>query len=138
MTVVTTARADSGGIALMAIGLTLQRYGDGISEPREILTAITDMMIAVACAESALMRASVSEGRLAPLHADSAAILVNEAAGRIEASAKQVFAALGEGDTLRTHQAALRRLLTVTPVDTVVRRRRLADGTVRRGSYIFQ
>ena len=84
------------------------------------------------------MRASVAEGSLAPLHADAAAIYINDAAARIEASAKQALAALGEGDTLRTHLAALRRLLKVTPVDTVVRRRRLADETVRQGGYIFQ
>ena len=52
--------------------------------------------------------------------------------------AKQLLAAMAEGDTLRTHLAALRRLLKVTPIDTVSRRRRLADETVRRGSYIFQ
>ncbi|MSO56653.1 MAG: acyl-CoA dehydrogenase [Acidobacteria bacterium] len=125
-------------VALMTLGLALQRYGDDISDQQEILTAIADIIIAVACAESAFMRASVCEGHLAPLHVDSAAIFINDAAARIEASAKQVFAALGEGDTLRTHLAALRRLLKVTPVDTVVRRRRLADETVRRGSYIFQ
>jgi len=49
-----------------------------------------------------------------------------------------VLAAMAEGDTLRTHLAALRRLLKVTPIDTVKRRRRIADETVRRGSYIFQ
>ena len=52
--------------------------------------------------------------------------------------AKQLLAAMAEGDTLRTHLAALRRLLKVTPIDTVSRRRRIADETVRRGSYIFQ
>ncbi|HKY19623.1 MAG TPA: acyl-CoA dehydrogenase family protein [Vicinamibacterales bacterium] len=125
-------------VALMTLGLALQRYGDDISDQQEMLIAIADIIIAVACAESASMRASVAEGSLAPLHADVSAIFINDAAARIEASAKQVLAALGEGDTLRTHLAALRRLLKVTPVDTVVRRRRLADETVRRGSYIFQ
>ena len=122
----------------MTLGLALQRYGDDISDQQEILMAIADIIIAVACAESASMRASVAEGSLAPFHADAAAVFINDAAARIEASAKQVLAALGEGDTLRTHLAALRRLLKVTPVDTVVRRRRLADETVRQGGYIFQ
>jgi len=125
-------------VALMTLGLALQRYGDDIADQQEILIAIADIIIAVACAESASMRAAVAEGHLAPLHADAAAIFINDAAARIDASAKQVLAALGEGDTLRTHLAALRRLLKVTPVDTVVRRRRIADETVRRGSYIFR
>jgi hypothetical protein len=75
---------------------------------------------------------------MAPFHVDAACIYVNDAASRVEASARHVLAAMAEGDTLRTHLAALRRLLKVTPIDTVSRRRRIAEETVRRGNYIFQ
>ena len=44
---------------------------------------------------------------------------------------------MAEGDTLRTLLAALRRLLKVTPVNTVALRRRLADATVAKGGYLF-
>ena len=44
---------------------------------------------------------------------------------------------MAEGDTLRTQLAALRRLMKVTPVNTVAMRRRLADATVAKGSYLF-
>ena len=44
---------------------------------------------------------------------------------------------MAEGDTLRTLLAALRRVLKVTPVNTVALRRRLADATVERGRYIL-
>jgi alkylation response protein AidB-like acyl-CoA dehydrogenase len=125
-------------VALMTLGLALQRYGDDTADQQEVLIAIADIIIAVACAESALLRASVAEGPSASLHADAAAVFINDAAVRIDGFARQVLAAVGEGDTLRTHLAALRRLLKVTPVDTVTRRRRIADETVRRGSYIFQ
>jgi alkylation response protein AidB-like acyl-CoA dehydrogenase len=125
-------------IALMSLGLAMQRYGEELTDQQEVLMAIADIVIAVACAESALLRASSAAGPLAPLHADAAAIFVNDAAARVDASAKQLLAAMAEGDTLRTHLAALRRLLKVTPIDTVSRRRRIADETVRRGSYIFQ
>jgi alkylation response protein AidB-like acyl-CoA dehydrogenase len=125
-------------VVLMTLGLALQRYGEDISEQQEVLVGIGDIMIAVACADSAMLRASVSEGSLAPFHADAAAVFVNDAMSRVDMTARQVLAAIGEGDALRTHLAALRRLLKVTPIDTVVRRRRIADETVRRGSYIFQ
>ena len=125
-------------VALMTLGLALQRYGEEIADQQEVLIGIADIIIAVACAESAQLRASASDGSSRPLLNDAADVFVSDAAGRIEASAKQVLAAIGEGDTLRTHLAALRRLLKVTPVDTVARRRRIADETVRRGSYIFQ
>jgi alkylation response protein AidB-like acyl-CoA dehydrogenase len=124
--------------ALMCLGLALQQYGEDITEQQEVLMAIADIIIATSCAESASLRASAAEGETATLHADAAAVFVNDAAGRIEQSARQVLAAIGEGDTLRTHLAAFRRLMKVTPIDTISRRRRLADETLRRGGYLFQ
>jgi alkylation response protein AidB-like acyl-CoA dehydrogenase len=125
-------------IVLMSLGLAMQRYGEELTEQQEVLIGIADIMIATACAESALLRASFANGPIAPFHVDAASIFINDAASRVDASAKQVLAAMAEGDTLRTHLAALRRLLKITPIDTVSRRRRIADETVRRGSYIFQ
>jgi alkylation response protein AidB-like acyl-CoA dehydrogenase len=125
-------------VALMTLGLALQRYGEEITEQQEVLVSIADIVIAVACAESAQLRASSATGPMAPFHADAAAVFMNDAAAKIETTARQLLAAMAEGDTLRTHLAALRRLLKVTPIDTVSRRRRIADETVRRGSYIFQ
>jgi len=125
-------------IALMSLGLAMQRYGDDLTEQQEVLVGIADIVIDVACSESALLRAVTAEGPMAPLLRDAAEVFVNDAAFRVETSAKHVLAAMAEGDTLRTHLAALRRLLKVTPIDTVSRRRRIADETVLRGNYIFQ
>jgi len=125
-------------VALMAIGLALQRYGEELTEEQEVLIGIADMVVAVACAESALLRASSASGTAAALHVDAASIFINDAALRVEMLARQMLAAMSDGDTLRTNLAALRRLLKVAPIDTVSRRRRIADETVRRGSYIFQ
>jgi hypothetical protein len=128
-------------VALMTLGLALQQYGEDITDQQEVLMSIADIVIATACAESAQLRAtsfSGATGGRGVFHDDAAAIFINDAAAAIETAAKQLLAAMAEGDTLRTHLAALRRLLKVAPVDTVVRRRRIADETVRRGSYIFQ
>ena len=64
-------------------------------------------------------------------------MFVNDAAMRVDASARQALAAMVDGDTLRTMLAALRRLLKVTPINTVALRRRLADETVLARSYPF-
>jgi alkylation response protein AidB-like acyl-CoA dehydrogenase len=125
-------------IALMSLGLAMQRYGDDLTEQQEVLMGIADIVIAVACAESTLLRATSAADAMAPFHADAASTFINDAASRVEAGARQLLAAMAEGDTLRTHLAALRRLLKVAPIDTVSRRRRIADETVRRGRYIFQ
>jgi alkylation response protein AidB-like acyl-CoA dehydrogenase len=125
-------------VALMAMGLSLRSYGDDIADQQEVLIALADIIIAIACAESASMRASVAPETVALLHGDAAAVCTNDAAMRIEASARQILATISEGDTLRTNLAALRRLLKVSPVDTIARRRRIADATIARGGYIFQ
>ena len=44
---------------------------------------------------------------------------------------------MAEGDTLRTLLAALRRVLKVTPVNTVALRRRLAEAATARGGYFL-
>ena len=64
-------------------------------------------------------------------------MFVNDAALRIDASARQALAAMADGDTLRMMLAALRRLMKVAPINTVALRRRLADETVARGGYLF-
>ena len=71
------------------------------------------------------------------LQADATRAFVSDAAVRIDAAARSAIAAMTEGDALRTHLAALRRLLKVNPLNTVAIRRRLADETVARAGYIF-
>jgi hypothetical protein len=62
---------------------------------------------------------------------------VNDAVGRVEVTARQALAALAEGAALRTLLAALRRLLKITPVNTVILRRRISDAVVARRGYPF-
>ena len=105
-----------------------------------MLSYLADILIDTYTAESAVLRAQDAAARKvsnAEAHADAARIATNEAAGRIELAARSCLAAMAEGDTLRTQLAALRRLMKVTPVNTVAMRRRLADATVAKGSYLF-
>ena len=126
--------------ALMVFGLAMQTYGAKITDEQEVLMHLADIAIDVFGAESATLRAQAIGERNAPraaLHADAARVFVNDAAMRIEASARQALAAMVDGDLLRTMLAALRRVLKVTPVNTVAARRRIADETVSRGGYPF-
>jgi alkylation response protein AidB-like acyl-CoA dehydrogenase len=121
-------------VALMVLGTAMQTYGEKLAEEQEVLLAAADIAIDTFASESALLRAAQTGGAL---HEAAARIYINDAAGRIEASAKTALAAMAEGDTLRTLLAALRRLLRVTPINTVALRRQLADATVERRSYVF-
>src|SRR5436190_5185133 len=129
-------------VALMVLGTAMQTYGEKLAEEQEVLLAAADIIIDVYASESALLRAlRLADARsgqapqagapLEGLHAAAARVYVNDAAVRIEASA------MAAGDTLRTLLAALRRLLKVTPINTVVLRRQLADATVERRTYLF-
>ena len=62
---------------------------------------------------------------------------MNDAAQRLEASARSALAGMSEGDTLRTLLAALRRVLKVAPINTIALRRDLADAAIRKGGYIL-
>jgi alkylation response protein AidB-like acyl-CoA dehydrogenase len=126
--------------ALMVFGVAMQTYGAKLTDEQEVLMHLADITIEVFSAESAALRARAASDRgdaKAALHVDAARAYVNDAAMRIDASARQALAAMVEGDTLRTMLAALRRLLKVTPVNTVAMRRRIADATVERAAYPF-
>jgi alkylation response protein AidB-like acyl-CoA dehydrogenase len=127
-------------VVLMLAGTAMQRYGDKLQDEQEVLTYLADVLIDTYAAESALLRARrtmADGGGAAALQGDAASVYVHEAAGRIELAARACLAAMAEGDTLRTQLAALRRLLKVTPANTVAMRRRLADATVAKGAYLF-
>jgi hypothetical protein len=127
-------------VVLLVAGTAMQRYGAKLEQEQEVLTYLADLVIDAYTAESAVLRAmATSNGKspVAALHADAAAVFTHEAAGRVELNARGALAAMAEGDVLRTQLAALRRLLKVTPANTVAMRRRLADATVARGAYLF-
>jgi alkylation response protein AidB-like acyl-CoA dehydrogenase len=127
-------------VVLMVAGTAMQRYGQKIDQEQEVLTYLADLCIDAYTAESAVLRAiavAAEQGANAALHADAAAAFTHEAAGRVELNARAALAAMADGDVLRTQLAALRRLLKVTPANTVAMRRRLADAAVAQGSYPF-
>ena len=126
--------------SLMVLGLAMQTYREKLAEQQEVLLHLADMIIDTYAAESALLRASAAATATrtgASLQADAARVFVNDAAMRIEASAKQALAAMLDGDTLRTMVAALKRLFRQMPINTAALRRRLADAAVARGAYPF-
>ena len=125
---------------LAVLGLAMQTYAEKLTDQQELLSFTADILIDAYAAESVVHRARQAHdggAGTADLQADAARAFVSDAAGRIDGAARSALAAMAEGDTLRTHLAALRRLLKVPPVNTVAIRRRLADQTVERAGYIF-
>ncbi|HZP48442.1 MAG TPA: acyl-CoA dehydrogenase family protein [Vicinamibacterales bacterium] len=126
--------------ALMLLGLAMQTFGTKLTEQQEVLMHIADVLMDVFSAESAVLRAQAAVARgdaKTALHLAAARVFVNDAAMRIDASARQALAATVDGDTLRAMVSALRRLIKVTPINTVKLRRELADAAIARGGYVF-
>ena len=127
-------------VGLAMLGLAMQTYGADLQDEQEVLSFIADVLIDTYASESVVLRAKRvhdSAGSSAELHIDTARALVSDAAARIQAAAQSAVAAMVDGDTRRTHLAALRRLLKVSPVNTVAIRRRLANATVEQAGYVF-
>lgn len=125
-------------VGLAVLGIAMQTYGEKLTDQQEVLSLEADILIDTYAAESVVHRAlAAGDSGAGALQADAARAFVNDAGVRIETAARAAVAAMTEGDTLRTHLAALRRLLKVNPVNTVAIRRRLADEAVARGGYIF-
>jgi alkylation response protein AidB-like acyl-CoA dehydrogenase len=127
-------------VALMVVGTAMQTYGEKLTDEQEVVSFAADILIDIYAAESAVLRArEASSSRQAhgDLHVQAARVFVNDATQRVDAAARSALAAMADGDTLRTLLAALRRILKISPVNTVAMRRALADAVVARGRYIL-
>jgi alkylation response protein AidB-like acyl-CoA dehydrogenase len=123
--------------ALMVLGTAMQTFGEKLTDQQEVLTSAADVIIDVYAAESVLLRAAQASGAGAALAVAAAEVYITDAAARVEIAARSALAAMAEGDTLRTLLAALRRVLKTTPVNTVARRRQIADAIVERKAYPY-
>ncbi|MCA1557522.1 MAG: acyl-CoA dehydrogenase, partial [Acidobacteria bacterium] len=81
--------------------------------------------------------ASTQGEEAAARYIDMTRVFCNDAVERIEANAKNMLAAMSEGDELRTLLAALRRFTKWTPVNTISARQRIADSLIKANKYVF-
>ena len=130
-------------IGLLVAGAAVQKYMMKLGEPEEedIVGLISNIVIEVFAMESALLRAmktmEKSEDERSRIQRAMVKVYVHDAFDRVEGLAKQAFAAIAEGDTLRTQLSALKKLARFTPVNTVALRRQIADSVIKVGKYPF-
>jgi alkylation response protein AidB-like acyl-CoA dehydrogenase len=128
-------------IALLVTGAAVQKYMMQLAEEQEILGLISDMAIEVFAMESGLLRALKTMEKFkdekCQIQKAIVKVYVNEAFDRVEGFAKQAFAAIAEGDTLRTQLSALEKITRFTPINTVRLRREIAGVVIKVGRYPF-
>ncbi|MGE0703741.1 MAG: acyl-CoA dehydrogenase family protein [Vicinamibacterales bacterium] len=124
--------------ALGTLQAAVRTFGPTLSSEQEVLIHCADLLMDVYAAESVTLRAAAAaHAPLADLHADVAGIFVHDAALRIASSSRQALSATLSGSDLEDSLKAVTGPLQPSPLNTAAGRRRIADETVRRGSYPF-
>ena len=118
---------------LFTAGAALQKYGEGIRDEQEVLMHLSNIVMEAFAIDTAVTR--LAKKTSTDIHREVASTFINDAIGRIEFSARQVLAAVAEGDNLRMQLAALRRLLRWTPINTVRSRQKIAEFLIDSNRY---
>jgi alkylation response protein AidB-like acyl-CoA dehydrogenase len=126
-------------VALMCLGLAVQKHQQALTDEQEILGHFADVAMDTYALESVVIRTQKrarrdGEDRVRLAEA-AVRCFAQDALDRIEASAKRLLAALDEGDTLRTYLAALKRFTKRDPANTVALRRQVAEAAIEAGGY---
>ena len=128
-------------VALMTLGTAAQKYMTKLADQQEILMGVADIIMDTFAMESAILRAqklAASQGEeAAARYIDMTRVFSNDAVERIDANAKNMLAAMSEGDELRTLLAALRRFTKLTPMNTIVARQRIAEVLIKANKYVY-
>jgi butyryl-CoA dehydrogenase len=125
-------------IALFAAGVASQRYMTALQDQQEIMGDLADTIAQVYALESALLRARklvAARKSTAEVAAAMTGMLAEDALAFTEHAARRILAACGEGDTLRTQLAILRRLAKSTPADVVGLSRKVAQHCIAAERY---
>jgi hypothetical protein len=126
-------------IGILAAGAATQKYMEKLAGQQEIIALIADIIIEVFAMESALLRTlkrvqkEGEEKSRTPVAVTR--VYINDAFEKVDWYAKQIFAAVAEGEELRTQLMALKRLSKSTPVNTVTLRREIADSVIPVARY---
>ena len=126
-------------LVLFTLGLAKETYDESLSEEQEVLGHVADITSEVYALESALLRTEklvAARGRsAAAVQLDIAHVYASDAADRMEHSAKQIVAALSDGNDSGQFLEGVRRLTRHAPPNTIAARRRIADAVIRAGRY---
>src|ERR1700694_4935085 len=127
---------------LLVAGAALEKYRERLADQQEIVAALSDIVMECYAVESSLRRvqkAEAARGAAATaVMADAARVFLHDAADRVEIGARNVLAAVLEGDMLRTQLAVLRRFLKREPADTVAMRQRISAAVQAGDCYPFE
>ncbi len=128
-------------ILLISAGSAVNKFLDSLAEEQEVLAMMADIIIEIFAVESGLVRAqkyAAAKGeKKAAHHIAAVKIYTNDMIPKVVHWAKQIIAAAAEGDDLSSRFAAVDRLSTYQPVDTIELRRLIAEKVLKGKKYPF-
>jgi alkylation response protein AidB-like acyl-CoA dehydrogenase len=131
--------AMSKKIGLLSAGAAAQKYMEKLGGEQEIIAAIADIIIEIFSMESALLRTLKKvqkEGEVASkIELAATRVYINDSFAKVDLLARQIFAAISEGEELRTQLMALKKLARYTPINTVALRREVAESVIPIARY---
>jgi len=130
--------ASANKLFLFAAGSASQKHMNALADQQEIMAALADMILEIYAMDSALARArklAASRDSKAQLAQNMTQLYAANAFNIIENAARQVIAAVAEGDMLRTQLAILRRLGKHEPANTIALSRAIARAAIDQGRY---
>ena len=126
---------------LLAAGVAVQKHRDSISDQQEVLSLLSDLVIAIFAMESMLLRVLKGIARYGAskleIQIKAVQVCVHGTLPEVENKAKQILAAVSEGDELRTQLAALRRFTKNTPLNLISLRQAIAQKLKEEGKYFL-
>jgi alkylation response protein AidB-like acyl-CoA dehydrogenase len=126
-------------MGLLAAGAATQKYMDRLGNEQEIVALIADIIIEIFAMESALLRSLKKvqkEGEeQSKIHIAATQVYINDSFPRVDLMARQVFAAISEGEELRTQLMGLKKFARFTPINTIALRREIADSIIPVARY---
>jgi len=71
----------------------------------------------------------------AKIHIAATRVYINDTFPRVDTMAKQIFAAISEGEELRTQLMGLKKFARFTPINTIALRREIAESVIPVARY---
>ena len=126
-------------IGLIAAGAATQKYMEKLAGQQEIVALIADIVIQIFAMESVLLRTLKKiqkDGKeKSKIHIAATRVYINDVFPKTDLMARQIFAAISEGEELKTQLMALKKLARYTPINCIDLRREIADSIIPTASY---
>jgi alkylation response protein AidB-like acyl-CoA dehydrogenase len=125
---------------LMTAGAAAQKFMQKLAHEQEIIMNISDMLIQVYEAESALLRAEKLADmghKSADIRKKMAQVYLFDAVDKVNKAGKDAIVSFAEGDEMKMMLLGLKRFTKMEPVNVKVLRREIADAMIAANDWIY-